>query len=60
MKSKTVTQEIDQLTDKLAGMVDEFGRTFNMGLGIKITETRKLLRQKKEQLAQVETVGPFN
>ena len=56
---KELKHEIAQLTDRLGRMVETFGRTFNMSLAVEITETRRLLREKKDELAQVETVASY-
>ena len=60
MDYKKLTEEIQGLSDKLARLTDRFNRTFEMGLGIEITETRLLLRTKSAELQRIETVANQN
>ena len=50
MDYKKLLEEIQGLSDKLARLTDTFNRTFEMGLGIEITETRRLLINKSDEL----------
>lgn len=57
METKKLTEEINGLSDKLARITENFGRTFNMSLALELAETRRLLRKKKEQLEQIKTIN---
>ena len=57
METKKLIDEINGLSDKLARITENFGRTFNMSLAPELTETRRLLREKKEQLEQNKTIN---
>ncbi len=59
MENRQLNKEINVLSDRLARLVERFNRSYNMTIAVEITETRRLLREKKEKLAQVETVGPY-